>query len=133
MENKFIVVQTVLGGLLGYLLGDWDIFIKTLVMFMTLDYITGLMVGASNHNLSSKVGYKGLLKKMLILFIVAMATRLDSVMNSGTTIRTAVIFYYMSNEGISILENANKLGIKIPKKLLKTLEQFNEEDNNIEK
>ncbi len=132
MKDGINTTLAIIGGVLGFLFGDIDIFIYSLIIFMTMDYLTGLMVGISNKKLSSEVGFKGLLKKTTILFIIIIANLLDALMDTGTAIRTAVIFYYLSNEGISILENAHNLGIAVPVKILKILKQFDDVDEIIE-
>lgn len=104
--------------------------IYALLAFVTIDYITGVLVAVARKQLSSEVGARGLAKKGLILAVVAVAHILDSQMLGGTSVcRSAVIGYYIANEGISILENAGNLGVPFPKRLLKVLEQLRDNEN----
>lgn len=118
-----------IGGFLGYTLGGCDGFLYALVAFITLDYITGVMLAIVEKKLSSEIGSRGIFKKILIFVMVAISHIVDSkIIGSGHTIRTAVIFFYASNEGISILENATKLGLPIPDKLRAVLDQIGKDD-----
>ncbi len=132
--NMAQTVLTVVGGWIGYFLGGWDGLIIALVAFITVDYLTGIMYAVSTHALSSEVGFIGICRKMLILLMVGVAQVLDNIIFGQTGIlRTAVTFYYISNEGISILENSAKLGVPIPKKLRDALEQLKKESEKREK
>ena len=112
------IVFTAIGGFLGYTLGGFDGLLYALLAFITLDYITGVMVAIVEKNLSSNIGFRGIFRKVLIFVMVALAHIVDSkIIQTGTGIRTAVILFYASNEGISILENSAKLGLPIPEKL----------------
>jgi toxin secretion/phage lysis holin len=123
------IVFAVIGGFLGYILGGWDGFLYALVAFIALDYITGVMLAIVERKLSSEIGFRGIFKKVLIFVMVAVGHMIDSkIIGTGSAIRTAVIFFYASNEGISILENATKLGLPIPDKLKTVLEQLSKED-----
>lgn len=119
-----------LGGYLGYFIGRVDGLILTLIIFVTLDYLTGVLCACLSHTLNSEVGYKGLFKKVMIFVLVGVANLIDLHLINGDTsvIRTAVIFYYLSNEGISILENAGIMGLPIPAKLKDILEQLKNDD-----
>lgn len=120
-----------LGGILGFMYGELDGLILALVVFVTLDYISGLMCACAEKKLSSETGAKGIMKKVLIFLLVAIANVIDQqILNGadGSAIRTAVIFYYLANEGLSICENAGRLGLPIPKKLRAVLEQLNKEE-----
>jgi len=118
-----------IGGFLGYILGGWDGFLYALVAFITLDYVTGVMLAVVERKLSSEIGFRGIFKKVLIFVIVAIGHIIDSkIIGTGSAIRTAVIFFYASNEGISILENAAKLGLPIPDKLRAVLYQIGKGD-----
>ena len=132
MKEMWNMVQGVfaaLGGALGYFLGECDSLLIALIVFVVVDYITGVMVAVSERKLSSEVGYKGILKKIFLLIMVGVAHVLDAhVMNTGSMLRTAVIFFYLSNEGISIIENAGKLGIPVPEKVRKVLEQLKDKE-----
>ena len=101
--------------------------ILALLLFVVMDYITGIMCAISDKKLSSEVGFKGICRKVLIFMLVGIANVLDvQVIGNGSILRTAVIFFYLSNEGISLLENAGHLGLPIPKKLKKVLEQLHD-------
>ena len=127
--NTFQIVIAAVGGYVGYFLGGWDGFLYALVAFVVIDYITGIMVAILEKRLSSEVGFRGIFKKVLIFSLVTVAHIIDSkLIQNGSAIRTAVIFFYLSNEGISILENTAKIGLPIPKNLRGALEQLNKED-----
>jgi toxin secretion/phage lysis holin len=127
--NTIQVIIAVVGGYLGYFLGGFDGFLYALIAFVVIDYITGIMVAILEKRLSSEVGFRGIFKKVLIFSLVAIAHIVDEqLIRSGTAIRTAVIFFYLSNEGISIIENTAKIGLPVPEKLKTVLEQINEED-----
>ena len=123
--NSIQFVFTVVGGWLGYFLGGYDGLLYALVVFMVMDYITGVMCAISDKKLSSAVGFKGICRKVLILMLVGIANLLDvEVIGTGAVLRTAVIFFYLSNEGVSLLENAAHLGLPIPEKLKVVLAQL---------
>ncbi len=114
-----------LGGFLGWFLGGVDGFLYALVAFIATDYITGVMCAIVERVLSSEIGYRGIFKKVLIFALVGIAHIIDqNIIGDGSVIRTAVIFFYLSNEGISIIENATRLGLPIPEKLRDVLEQL---------
>ncbi|MEK3992266.1 phage holin family protein [Robertmurraya sp. FSL R5-0851] len=120
-----------LGGWLGWFLGGLDGFLYALIIFVIVDYITGLMVAIINRELSSEIGGRGILKKLLIFILVAIAHIIDSrLIGEGSIIRTAVIFFYLSNEGISIIENAARIGLPVPQKLKDVLSQLHGEEGN---
>lgn len=122
------LIITAIGGWLGYFLGGWDGALYALIAFITIDYITGVMCAISDKRLSSEVGFKGICRKVIILCLVGVGSILDRyVIGTGSVLRTAVIFYYLSNEGISILENASRLGLPVPEKLKNVLEQLRED------
>ena len=129
LVNTIQMIVTVLGGYIGYFLGGWDGFLYALVAFVVIDYITGLMVAVLEKRLSSEVGFRGIFKKVVLFSLVAVGHIVDSrlLQNEGV-IRTAVIFFYLSNEGISILENTAKIGLPVPEKLKEVLSQLNKED-----
>lgn len=114
---------------IGYFLGGFDTLMITLLIFMALDYLTGIMVAIKKKKLCSKVGFVGIGRKVLILILVGMANLLGIVTHIDG-IRYIVIAFYLANEGISIIENAGKFGIKIPKKLTEILEQLNNEGSD---
>ena len=114
-----------LGGAVGAVMGGFDGFLYALIVFVVVDYLTGVMVAVLNKNLSSEVGFHGIFKKEVIFALVAVGHIVDTyVIQNGSVIRTAVIFFYLSNEGISILENASVLGLPVPQKLKDVLEQL---------
>ena len=123
--NWIQVAIAAAGGWLGYFLGGWDGFLYALLAFVVIDYITGLMCAVLEKKLSSEVGFRGIFKKVLIFSLVAIGHIIDkSVIGDGYVIRTAVIFFYLSNEGVSILENAAHIGLPVPQKLKDILEQL---------
>ena len=130
--TKIQIAAAGIGGWLGYFLGGKDRMLVTLIVFMALDYITGLMCAIMDKKLSSAVGFRGICKKVLILMLVGVANILDiHVVGNGSALRGAVIAFYLSNEGLSLLENAAYIGLPIPEKLRDILEQLhNREDKN---
>ena len=113
----------------GAILGPMDGLFIALIIFIVMDYLTGVMVAILEKRLSSEIGFKGICKKILIFVLVALANIIDVyVMKCGAAVRTSVIFFYLANEGISILENVSKTGLPVPEKLRKILDQLNEED-----
>lgn len=121
------LVLTGLGGWIGYYLGGCDGLIYLLIACVVIDYITGVMCALEDHSLSSAVGFKGICRKVLIFLLVGLANLIDIyVLKQGSVVRTAVIFFYISNEGVSLLENAGHLGLPIPKKLRDVLEQLHD-------
>ena len=118
---------TAIGGWLGYFLGGVDGLMIALIVMMALDYITGIMCAIVDKKLSSAVGFKGICKKALILMLVGVANIIDiHVVGTGSALRGAVICFYMSNEGLSLLENAAYLGLPIPDKLREILAQLHD-------
>ena len=117
-----------IGGWLGYFLGGCDGLLIALLLFVITDYITGVMCAIADKKLSSAVGFKGICKKVAIFCLVGIGHVLDTqVIQNGSVLRTAVIFFYLSNEGISIIENVALIGLPVPKKLKEVLEQLHEE------
>lgn len=132
--NVIQLVFTAVGGWLGWFLGGCDGLLYALIAFVTIDYITGVMCAVADHNLSSEVGFKGIAKKVLIFLLVGIGHILDTqVIGSGSVLRTAVIFFYISNEGVSLVENAAHLGLPIPTKLKDVLEQLHDRAEKEEK
>ena len=131
--NSIQLVFAMIGGWLGYFLGGYDGLLYALIVFMVVDYITGVMCAIVNKKLSSAVGFKGICRKVLILMLVGIANLLDvQVIGTGSVLRTAVIFFYLSNEGVSLLENAAHLGLPIPEKLKAVLAQLHDRANDVE-
>ena len=125
--NTVQLIFTAVGGWLGWFLGGCDGLLYALLVFVTLDYITGIMCAVADHKLSSEVGFKGICRKVLIFALVGIGHLLDTqVIGSGSVLRTAIIFFYISNEGLSLVENAAYLGLPIPTKLHKVLEQLHD-------
>jgi toxin secretion/phage lysis holin len=126
--NTIQFTLTTIGGWLGYFLGGLDGLVYALVIFVVFDYATGVMKSIVEKKLSSEVGARGIFKKVIIFFLVGIAHIIDSrLIGTGSAIRTAVVFFYISNEGISIIENAAILGVPIPQKLKNVLAQLNKE------
>ena len=114
-----------IGGWFGWFLGGADGFLYALIVFVAIDYITGVMCAIVDHKLSSEVGFKGICKKVLIFMMVGIGNIIDvQVLGQAGVLRTAVIFFYLSNEGVSMLENAGHLGLPIPAKLKDILVQL---------
>lgn len=125
--NTLQLVFAAVGGWLGYFLGGCDGLLYALLIFVVCDYITGIMCAVVDKKLSSSVGFKGIFKKVLIFTLVGIANVLDvQVIGTGSVLRTAIIFFYISNEGVSLLENAGHLGLPIPAKLKAVLEQLHD-------
>jgi len=123
--NSIQLIFTAIGGWIGWYMGGVDDFLIALIVFVALDYLTGVMCAIVNKRLSSEIGAKGIFKKVLIFGLVGLAHMIDKhVLGEGSTFRTATIFFYLSNEGISFLENASRLGLPIPEKLKDMLLQL---------
>ena len=124
---KIQMAVAAIGGWLGYFLGGMDGLMIALIIFMVLDYITGLMCAIVDKKLSSAVGFKGVCKKVLILMLVGVANVVDiHIVGTGSALRSTVICFYLSNEGVSLLENAAHLGLPVPDKLKAILEQLHD-------
>lgn len=129
--NAIQVAFAAVGGFVGWFLGGFDGFLYALLAFVVIDYITGVMCAISDRRLSSAVGFRGICRKVLIFAMVGVAHIIDTqIIGTGGILRTAVIFFYMSNEGVSLLENASRLGLPIPKKLKSVLEQLHNRGGN---
>lgn len=125
--NTIQLIFSAVGGWLGYFLGGCDGLLYALIAFVVIDYITGVMCAIVNRELSSAVGFKGIFRKVLIFLLVGIANIIDvQVIGTGAVLRTAVIFFYISNEGVSLLENAGHLGLPIPEKIKTVLEQLHD-------
>ncbi len=123
--NTIQLIIAAIGGWLGYFLGGCDGLLYALIAFVVIDYLTGIMCAISDHTLSSEVGFRGICRKVLIFLLVGIANVLDiHVLGNGSVLRTAVIFFYISNEGVSLLENAAHLGLPVPEKVKDVLEQL---------
>ena len=125
--NTIQLVFSALGGWLGYFLGGCDGLLYALIAFVVIDYLTGVMCAITDKKLSSAVGFKGIFRKVLIFLLVGIANVIDvEVIGTGAVLRTAVIFFYISNEGVSLLENAGHLGLPVPEKIRSVLEQLHD-------
>ena len=137
MKDFWNVIQLIfsaLGGWLGYFLGGCDGLLYTLLAFTAMDYITGVMCAVNDKTLSSEVGFRGICRKVLIFMLVGIANILDAdVVGTGSVLRTAVIFFYISNEGVSLMENAAHLGLSVPEKIKVVLEQLHNRAEKEEK
>lgn len=122
-------ILSITGSALVYLIGGFDEILITLVCFMVLDYITGMIASYKEKTWNSEKGSTGLLKKCTIIILVIMATFLDRSLSSDHIFRSVVICFYIANEGLSILENAGRIGIPIPKRLLDALEQLSNDQD----
>ena len=127
--NAIQLTISAIGGGLGWFLGGSDGFLYALIAFVVIDYITGVMCGVLQKKLSSEVGARGIFKKVLIFALVGIAQIIDSrFLGDGGVIRTAVIFFYISNEGVSIIENAAIIGLPVPKQLTDILAQLRKDN-----
>ena len=125
--NTIQLTFAAVGGWLGYFLGGCDGLLYALIAFVAIDYITGVMCAISDKTLSSEVGFKGICRKVLIFLLVGIGHIVDAqVIGSGGVLRTAVIFFYLSNEGVSLIENAAHIGLPVPDKLKAVLEQLHD-------
>ena len=114
-----------IGAILGSFIGEFDSLLYALVIFISTDYITGVLCGIVEKNLSSAIGFRGICQKVFILLLVGVANVLDvHVVGNGSILRSAVICFYISNEGISIIENAARIGLPVPEKLTEVMKQL---------
>ena len=125
--NTVQLAFAAVGGWLGYFLGGCDGLLYALIAFVAIDYITGVMCAISDKTLSSEVGFKGICRKVLIFLLVGIGNIIDvQVLGLPGVLRTAVIFFYLSNEGVSLLENAAHLGLPVPDAIKTVLEQLHD-------
>ena len=130
--TKLQMAITAVGGWLGYFVGGVDGLLTALIIFMVIDYITGLMCAIADKKLSSAVGFKGICKKVLIILLVGVAHIVDlHVVGTGDAMRSAVICFYLSNEGVSLLENAAHLGLPVPEKMKSVLAQLHGREEEV--
>ena len=131
--NTIQLIFAAVGGWLGYFLGGCDGLLYALIAFVAIDYITGVMCAISDETLSSEVGFKGICRKVLIFLLVGIGNIIDvQVLGSPGVLRTAVIFFYLSNEGVSLLENAAHLGLPVPDAIKTVLEQLHDRSDGKE-
>lgn len=116
-EMIFKLAIGTIGGFVGYLFGGWSVLLQVLITFIIIDQVTGWFASYIEGTMSSKVGFKGIAKKVTILFVVAVAHLLDQAFGTGQTIRDAVIFFYLGNELLSFIENAGRMGVPLPTQL----------------
>lgn len=129
--NVAQVVFAAVGGGIGWFFGELDGFFYALLAFVVIDYLTGVMCAIADRSLSSEVGFRGIFRKVLIFVMVGAGHILDAqVIGSGDALRTAVIFFYISNEGVSLLENAAHIGLPVPEKLKDVLAQLHDRDSD---
>ena len=130
MKEFWNVIQmafAAVGGWMGYFLGGCDGLLYALLAFVVLDYLTGIMCAIADKKLSSNVSFRGLAKKVLIFVMVGIGQLLDTqILGEAGVLRTAIIFFYMSNEGLSLVENAAYLGLPVPEKLKLVLQQLHD-------
>jgi toxin secretion/phage lysis holin len=132
--NTIQVIFAAIGGWFGYFLGGCDGLLIALIVFVVCDYITGVLCAISDRKLSSAVGFKGICRKVLIFILVGIGNVIDvQVLGTPGVLRTAIIFFYLSNEGLSLTENAAHLGLPVPEKLKAVLEQLHDRDEKEEK
>lgn len=125
--NWISVVFGLIGGVFTYWLGGWDVMLKTIVFLAVVDYVTGIIKGVYTKSLSSEIGFKGLLKKIVMFIIIAVAFAMQNLMNNTIPLREVVIMFYIANEALSLLENA-AIFIPIPQKLKDVLLQLRDKD-----
>ena len=129
--NTIQLIFAAIGGWLGYFLGGCDGLLYALVTFVVIDYLTGIMCAISDHTLSSQVGFRGICRKVLIFLMVGIANIIDvQVLNTPGVLRTATVFFYLSNEGVSLLENAAHLGLPVSDAIKAVLEQLHNRGNS---
>ena len=127
--DSFNIIVSTIGGIIGGFLGNMDGILYALVIFVILDYVTGVLYAVEEKKLSSAVGYEGIARKVTIFILVGIANILDSyILGQSGVLRAVVIFFYLSNEGISILENATELGLPVPEKLKNILNQLTKKE-----
>lgn len=124
MKYLFNEISSIILTFVIYYLGGFDIALKSLLIIIVLDYITGILSAIYNKKLSSKIGFRGILKKFTYIFIVALSVVLDKILGNTGTIRNLVIYFFVANDGISIIENVSEMNIPLPKKLIEVLEQL---------
>lgn len=127
MKNIVNEIFSVIFTTVIYLLGGFDIALQSLLIVMVVDYITGLASAFYNKKLNSKTGLKGIIKKFCYLCVVALSVVIDNLTGQSGLIRTLVIYFFVANDGLSIIENMSEMGIKLPKKLIDSLEQIKKE------
>ena len=130
MKNAILNISSIILTTIVYFLGGWDIAIQSLLILMIIDYITGVMQAFYNKKVNSRIGILGFLKKFSYLIIVGVSVILDRILGNTGALRTIVIYFFVANDGISILENLGKMNVPLPKKLIESLEQLRKESEN---
>jgi len=125
METVFKTIVAVIGAIISFLLGGWSPLLQVLVLFIVFDYVLGFLVAATYGKLNSEIGFRGIAKKVIILALVAVAYSIDTLMGDDTLMRDAVIFFYIANELLSILETVGKTNLPIPEVLKSAVEKLN--------
>ena len=133
MKNVFNLFVSIVSTILTFVFGGWDVPIQILTAIVLLDYLTGMLKAIFNKDLNSEVGLKGIIKKIGYFVLVAVATITDKITGNTGTIRTLVIYFFVANESLSILENWGKIGLPIPKKLTNILEQLKNDNGKDDK
>lgn len=127
MNNIKIIINSISSiflSIISYLFGGLDISFIVLIIFLITDYIAGVSKAIYLKNINSRIGIRGIIKKIGYLSIVVLATGIDKIMGSGLAIRSLIIYFFIANEGISILENWGSIGLPLPKKIYDVLEQL---------
>lgn len=127
--GNFKVILALSGGVLGWLFGGFDSLIYALIAFVVLDYVTGVLLAIHEKKISSEIGFRGISKKITIFILVAVGHVIDQyVIGTGSSLRTMLIMFYLSNEGISIIENAGAIGLPFPQKLKDVIQQLSSDE-----
>ena len=130
MKDNIQIILTAIGGYIGWFIGGFDGLTYALLAFIVIDYISGVMVAIIERKLSSSIGFRGIFKKVLIITFVGVGHIVDFyILKNGSAVRTAIIFSYLSNEGLSIIENSSKLGLPIPENLKKIFRDLDKGDD----
>lgn len=134
MYEILMICCSAVVGVVSYMYGQFDGFIACLIAFICVDYLTGVMCAVKDHKLSSNVGFVGICRKVLILLMVGIGGLLDRLIQTGDSFRNMMAFFYIANEGLSIVENCERMGLPVPKKLLAILHEIKEkgDDDNAE-
>ena len=127
--DKLTTVKTLFAVFATFCFGGWDALITALIVLIVIDYITGVLAAGIEGKLNSSIGFKGIAKKVLILMVVALAVQIDNVYPTNGMIRSLVIYFFIANEGLSILENAGRAGLPIPEKLTKAIETLGDKND----
>ena len=131
MDNIFKSIMAGVCTVISFLFGDMEGLMIALIALIILDYISGVIAAAVEKRLSSEVGAKGIAKKIFMLLIVALANIVDiNVIGDGHVLKTVTVVFYICNECISLIENAGRIGVPVPKKLLDVLEQLRDKDDD---